>query len=64
MYIMYGIMNDTGSPYTIHAFDFETQRFEMSDLTLLLGLSNVASGKAGKSIIIANGSQWNTRALN
>ena len=63
MYIMYGVMNDTGSPYTIHIFDFATQMFTESDLTLTVSLSNVASGKAGTSIIIANGSQWNTRAM-
>ena len=61
MYIMNGILDNTGSPHSIHIFDLETNQWTLSELTIDSQRSGVASGKAGSSIIIANGSLWNSK---
>ena len=64
MYIMYGIADDTSSPSKVQIFDLETHQWTQSEINIPSALASVASGKAGSSILIANGSRWNNRVYN
>ena len=64
MYVIYGVLDDTTSPRSIHIFDLETYQWTISDLTISSEVGNVASAKVGASIIIANGSRWGNWAYN
>ena len=64
MYLSYGLQENTDSPKYIHIFDLETHQWDISDLRVSSQRSFVASGKAGTSFIIANGSVWGNWAKN
>ena len=64
IYVMYGILDDTTSPRSIHIFDLETYQWTISDLSISSEVGSVASGKVGNKIIIANGSRWGNWAFN
>ena len=64
MHIMYGLLDGLNSPKKIYSYNLLTTQWTVSELTISNAVASAASGRAGTSIIIANGSNWGVWAYN